>query len=162
MNKILLTAIALPLVLGACSNVKKTLGMERNTPDEFSVVERAPLTVPPNFDLMPPQPGAPSPQEGSTAATAQDLILGSQQAAPAASTGSAAEGALVSQANRNASAPVKATGTDSSVAEKLGLETDKGTALNASEEAQRLKQQNINTSMPPVSPVVSPVMKNVQ
>ena len=32
-------------------------------PDEFAVESRAPLTVPPDFDLRPPEPGAPRPQE---------------------------------------------------------------------------------------------------
>jgi hypothetical protein len=34
-------------------------------PDEFEVVQRAPLTIPPDFDLRPPKPGSPRPQEVS-------------------------------------------------------------------------------------------------
>ncbi len=37
--------------------------MDRSSPDEFAVESRAPLTIPPDFALRPPQPGAPRPQE---------------------------------------------------------------------------------------------------
>lgn len=36
---------------------------DRGAPDEFQVVSRAPLEVPPDFNLRPPQPGSPRPQE---------------------------------------------------------------------------------------------------
>lgn len=51
-------AIAL-LLLSACSGdeVKSTLGLERSAPDEFKVVSRPPLSVPPEFTLRPPLPG---------------------------------------------------------------------------------------------------------
>ncbi len=40
-------------VLQACSNVKETLGIETSAPNEFLVSTRAPLTLPPEFDLRP-------------------------------------------------------------------------------------------------------------
>lgn len=44
------------LALGACSgnSVKDTLGLTRSAPDEFRVVPRPALTVPPQFSLRPP------------------------------------------------------------------------------------------------------------
>lgn len=39
--------------LSACSGVKKTLGIEKSAPDEFLVTSRAPLTLPPEYDLRP-------------------------------------------------------------------------------------------------------------
>ncbi len=48
--------------------------MEKVSPDEFAVESRAPLTVPPEFDLRPPQPGAPRPQEASSADQAKKVI----------------------------------------------------------------------------------------
>ena len=46
--------------LAACSleGTREMLGMGKQVPDEYLVVERAPLTLPPNFDLRPPRPGA--------------------------------------------------------------------------------------------------------
>lgn len=42
-------------ILSSCDPaVKRYLGIERQAPDEYSVVKAAPLSVPPNFDLTPP------------------------------------------------------------------------------------------------------------
>lgn len=48
--------------------------MDRVGPDEFAVESRAPLTIPPDFDLRPPQPGASRPQEPSAADKAKAAI----------------------------------------------------------------------------------------
>lgn len=55
-NKPLLAVMLLAgaLALQACSSVKKELGVGRNSPDEFLVVKRAPLTLPPDYALRPP------------------------------------------------------------------------------------------------------------
>ena len=57
--------VSLAFVLGACENVKDQLGLNKNSPDEFSVLTRAPLTLPPDYKLRPPDPGAVRPQEVS-------------------------------------------------------------------------------------------------
>ncbi|WP_119299929.1 DUF3035 domain-containing protein [Dongia deserti] len=64
---ILLAALAVGLLLatGGCSSVKQTLGLTKQSPDEFKVVSRAPLSMPPDYNLRPPTPGAPRPQEGT-------------------------------------------------------------------------------------------------
>ena len=51
------------LGLGGCQSASKALGMSRVTPDEFRVVTKAPLVVPPDFSLRPPGPGEPRPAE---------------------------------------------------------------------------------------------------
>ena len=43
-------------VLSGCSRVQKELGLGRHSPDEFTVVKRAPLSLPPEYDLLPPDP----------------------------------------------------------------------------------------------------------
>jgi hypothetical protein len=53
------------LALSGCTGVKRAIGLDPTMPDEFEVVQRAPLTIPPDFDLRPPKPGAPRPQEVS-------------------------------------------------------------------------------------------------
>ena len=54
----LILLAALPLVLGACSTVKESLGLAKNPPDEFAVNTNPRLAMPPDFRLRPPEPGA--------------------------------------------------------------------------------------------------------
>ncbi|MBC7102894.1 MAG: DUF3035 domain-containing protein [Parvibaculum sp.] len=56
---------ALSLSLAACGgeSLSDTLGYGKSTPDEFAIVTKAPLVIPPDYSLRPPQPGAPRPQE---------------------------------------------------------------------------------------------------
>jgi hypothetical protein len=76
-----LTAMCLvgaSLIVG-CTDLKKSIGLEQTLPDEFAVESRAPLTIPPDFDLRPPQPGALRPQEQSSDQQAKQTI---EQAGP--------------------------------------------------------------------------------
>ena len=57
--------VSLALALGACENVKDQLGLNKSSPDEFSVLTRAPLTLPPDYRLRPPEPGVVRPQKVS-------------------------------------------------------------------------------------------------
>ena len=67
------------LLLPGCSDLKRTIGLEKSSPDEFAVESRAPLTMPPDFELRPPQPGAARPQEATPGQQARQLI---EQAGP--------------------------------------------------------------------------------
>jgi|SRR4051794_3641485 hypothetical protein len=66
-------ALLAPAVAG-CSSTKEMLGLTKRSPDEFQVVSRAPLSMPPDFSLRPPTPGAPRPQEGTTREQAQEIV----------------------------------------------------------------------------------------
>ena len=59
--------------LGACGEGGLA---NRERPDEFAVQRQAPLVVPPDFELVPPQPGAPRPAEGTAAQQALDALFG--------------------------------------------------------------------------------------
>jgi hypothetical protein len=48
----------------------------RDRPDEMAVQRQAPLAVPPDFALEPPQPGAPRPVEGSASQKALEALFG--------------------------------------------------------------------------------------
>jgi hypothetical protein len=61
-------------MLAGCADFRMALGIDRVGPDEFAVESRAPLTIPPEFDLRPPQPGAPRPQEVTAADKARKVI----------------------------------------------------------------------------------------
>ena len=65
-----LSLFALP----GCSDVRMALGMDRVGPDEFAVESRAPLLIPPDFNLRPPQPGAARPNEVTAAERARRVI----------------------------------------------------------------------------------------
>ena len=48
----------------------------RDRPDEMAVQRQAPLIVPPDFSLVPPEPGAPRPTEGTSQERALEAMFG--------------------------------------------------------------------------------------
>ena len=50
--------------------------LNRERPDEFAVQRQAPLVVPPDFNLLPPAPGAPRPSENSASEQALEALFG--------------------------------------------------------------------------------------
>ncbi len=72
-------------VLTACSGTKEMLGLEKTAPDEFAVYSRAPLSLPPDYSLKPPTPGADRPQGEDEQAKAQRALTG--QASTASNVG---------------------------------------------------------------------------
>ncbi len=65
------------LTLAGCSDARKSIGLDRSSPDEFSVVSRAPLSMPPDMrSLSPPRPGVARPQEASAAQAAAASVFG--------------------------------------------------------------------------------------
>ena len=55
----ILALVAAGAMLANCSGgVQENLGLKKKAPDEFAVVRNAPLSLPPNFSLRPPKPGA--------------------------------------------------------------------------------------------------------
>ena len=96
------TFVALAALLAACSDARKAIGIDKSTPDEFKVVSRAPLSLPPDYSLRPPQPGAPRPQEGTIPDQARQAVVGTPArravtSAPLPET-SGGESALLAQA----------------------------------------------------------------
>jgi hypothetical protein len=66
------------LTLSACSgsdSLSRTFGMTRDAPDEFMVTTRAPLSMPPDFTLRPPRPGAARPMEQSERTQAEEALV---------------------------------------------------------------------------------------
>ena len=50
------------LIVSGCEETKRAFGKIKEAPDEFAVYRRAPLSLPPDFDLRPPVPGKQRPQ----------------------------------------------------------------------------------------------------
>jgi hypothetical protein len=66
--------------LGGCQATSHALGLAKVTPDEFRVVTKAPLILPPDYALRPPAPGEPRPQELQPESAARTAILGERDA----------------------------------------------------------------------------------
>jgi hypothetical protein len=79
----LVAVLATTLALTACTDVKEELGVGRNSPDEFTVVKRAPLTLPPDYTLRPPGDSTAAPSSADAAVQARTALLG-KETAPAA------------------------------------------------------------------------------
>lgn len=63
--------------LAGCSgSVQESLGLGKRQPDEFQVVRRAPLVLPPDFNLRPPAPGATGPATQDVSTQAQQILTG--------------------------------------------------------------------------------------
>lgn len=80
------------LLLGACGEgaLSERIGMERKAPDEFRVLSRPPLNVPPEFSLRPPS----NVEDGGgltkpASRQAESLVLGTEEPVSGLSYGSA-------------------------------------------------------------------------
>ena len=79
-NRAALAAVIMAgLGLAGCSSAAKVLG-GGSAPDEFRVVAKAPLVVPPDYSLRPPKPGEPRPQELQPESAARTALLGERLA----------------------------------------------------------------------------------
>jgi hypothetical protein len=86
---ILMLAAVSGLSLSACASRKKAAEQSLQgaaLPDEFRVISRRPLMVPPEYALRPPVPGKPRPQELQPESAARTALLG-QAVDPQASQG---------------------------------------------------------------------------
>jgi len=77
---IVATALVAAAGLAGCQSTQKALGMSKVTPDEFRIVTKAPLVVPPDYALRPPAPGEPRPQELQPESAARNALLGQREA----------------------------------------------------------------------------------
>ncbi len=104
-TKRLMIAATVTVALAAtagCQSTKQALGMQKVVPDEFRVVTKAPLVVPPEYALRPPAPGEPRPQELQPESVARQALLGQR----AAASRSAGEQILVQQAGADRADPL--------------------------------------------------------
>lgn len=155
----LATGLMVASLLSGCGGLRDTLGLGRNPPDEFAVLTKAPLVVPPNSNLRPPEPGAPRPQEQQARENAQTALTGRREL-PAATGRSVGETALLRQAGaQNADPNIRqlVNSEYTQLAEKDNSFTDRlifwqkqqqpGEVIDPQKEAQRLRQ-NAATGQP--------------
>jgi len=80
-NRVAVAAVLLAgLGLAGCQSTRNALGLTKVVPDEFRVVSKAPLVVPPDYSLRPPSPGEPRPQELQPESQARVALLGERNA----------------------------------------------------------------------------------
>jgi hypothetical protein len=161
----LLTLIIAGVALSAtgCSNLRGWMGGDKVAPDEFRVVTRAPLSLPPDYGLVAPQPGAPRPQETDVRESARQIVVDrqggtaaekqQQQAAAALQGRDPAEAALLKRAGVVESDPnIRATinressklaEADNTFVNKLMFwrgKEEPGVVVDADKEAKRIRE----------------------
>jgi hypothetical protein len=112
--------LALLLMTGCSTDLSRSFGLLRDAPDEFTVTTRAPLSMPPDFNLRPPRPGEARPQEQSTRAQARESLV-PQTALNGTPTGQGSSGqeALVQAAGPAAPSNIRAEVNNEATAEAV-------------------------------------------
>lgn len=157
--------------LAACStgsrSMREAAGLEAPPPDEFIVVARAPLEMPPDLRALPaPQPGAPSRLEPDARAQAQQALTGGGRAAAASTAPTTGETALLSAAGASAAnapireqivverpAPTRRYGLDSLFGVRIVQDpAAEAERLSPQEEAERLAREGLPAPTVPPAP----------
>jgi hypothetical protein len=147
---------ACALAFAGCSHdqLQRSFGLTRDAPDEFVVTTRAPLSVPPDFTLRPPMPGAPRPQEqGPTVAAEAALVPQAALASPSGGTADDSPGqeALIQAAGppappdirQKVNAEAAKEASDASLTDRLMFwrkPQPPGVVVDPQKEAERLRE----------------------
>jgi len=150
LNSVAVVAVA--IVLAGCSTrqsgVRQVLGLDKASPDEFLVVTKAPLTLPPGSELVPPDPGAPPTAANNPTAVAETATFGARRTT---GTASKAESSILANAGVQGADPrvrrriraenLNAKDKDGTVAGQIfNIQRDKDETLDPAEERARLRK----------------------
>ena len=69
------------LALGGCTQTTKALGITKNAPNEFNILTKAPLVIPPEYNLRPPQVGVSTAENNYSQKAAREALVGDIDAA---------------------------------------------------------------------------------
>ncbi len=135
--------------LAACESTRKQFDFSKKAPDEFAVMTRAPLEIPPELVLRAPTPGAPRPQEQSADQMARESVLGKDAMKKIAKDNQVSQGEAVLLQRTGATTATPAIRTV----------VDKETAEIADEEMPGIDhlKKMIGKDVEPPSKVVDPV-----
>jgi hypothetical protein len=149
----LVALIAILPVLSGCGDLRSAAGLDRRSPDEFAVVRRAPLTVPPDFRL--PDPAERSAELSDQHANqARQILTGQTDGAEGNSELTSGEQSLLGAAKATNIDPSirqeineqDSQASDQPVIEKLKFWRDSGRppgkAIDPSAELKRLQGQS--------------------
>jgi len=146
--------LVLLAALSGCTYLKQQAGFDHQMPDEFAVTTKAPLLIPPGFNLMPPMPGAAPNNSVQTDVQAQAAMFGAGDttaiAANIQGNYSPAERMLLATAGANRADPgirqllqsdqSRMQGADPSFTARLlgaSAQPNNGQAINANAEVER-------------------------
>ena len=146
-------ALAALALAGCGDGFTSTIGLTRDAPDEFTVTTRAPLEIPNDVSLPPPQPGAARPQEISERRQAEEAMVPALALADrptAKNADSPGQAALVRQIGRPAPRDIRQriaedapdTGPSRPFTDRLLFWQSRpapGTVVDPTREAQRLR-----------------------
>ena len=158
---------AVTVSLAGCDSLRQAAGLTKSSPDEFAVVTKAPLIIPPDYNLTPPKPGAAPTNQISPTQEAEGTLYGQS---PPTSTAkgplSSGEQELLAKAGaahssnmirQRIAADNKAMqAADDSFTNQLlfGMASDhsQGAPLDADAEKQRLDHGNTGSATQPTPP----------
>ncbi len=143
--------------LGGCQSLRTTFGIDQPPPNEFIVPPEASLLMPPDFSLRPPQPGAPNAHAILPRNEAQTALLGQAKGGASRSSSATSDPGLSALLNETGAADsnpairqtVDATSQHLAAKRKSFVSRllfwrsppPPGAALNAEQEAQRLRSE---------------------
>lgn len=140
--------------LAGCQSFRDAAGISKAAPDEFAVVTKAPLVIPPDYNLRPPRPGAAPTNQTSPTGAAQAALFSDDPNAVQDSLGNG-----YSSEEKNILATSGAATADHSIRQQLAADSksmeaadqsftdevlfgsgspDKGRGVNADAEKQRI------------------------
>ena len=91
--------LGVAVLLSGCDSVRQATGAEKTPPDEFTVLSKSPLVIPPDYDLRPPPPGIASRNDPDADETGGNLSLPTATAASLGAAYSDGEKMLLSKTN---------------------------------------------------------------
>jgi hypothetical protein len=162
-RKILLLALLVgSAALSGCESVREAAGIAKEPPDEFAVVTKGALIIPPDYNLRPPKSGAAPLNQMSPTDTAQSTLFGSDPNTIAQLiTGSYSQGEKMLLANADAANPdhsirqqiasdnAQQEGADQSFTNQVLFDTTpKDTSVNADSENHRIIESKEEGSNP--------------
>lgn len=109
-------AVIAGLSISGCDKTRETFGLKRQNMDEFDVMDREPLSTPPNYRLSPPTPNAPITAVTSAQAQAKQAIAGDSTSVNAYTAQSESESSFLAKAGAN--------GADNTIREELAREAE--------------------------------------
>jgi hypothetical protein len=157
--------------LTGCDTLRSAAGMDKSAPDEFAVTTKAPLVIPPDYNLQPPRPGAVPTNQVDPNDAAETALFGNDPATVASqlpNTFSETEKMVLANAkvqnidpqiHQNLASDYKnMVGTDDGFTKDILFwqkpKTDEGQALDADQEARKIGEKRAGQT--PAAPGAKP------
>ncbi|HTQ15461.1 MAG TPA: DUF3035 domain-containing protein [Rhizomicrobium sp.] len=161
--------LALASALSGCGSIRQAAGLDQPAPDEFAVITKAPLVIPPDYNLRPPKPGAAPTNSPSATGAAEAALFAPDDTSGAAPTPSGP--GTYSEAEKELLAAAGASNADHSIRQQIASDersmqgadksfTDKllfgGTSDNSDKPVNADAQSTANTPVNPGQPAAQP------